>query len=254
MSNMATPTISQLPSDIKRRLRRKGDFFLCPDDIVCPKVAYIGENVYYRFMNFVYLPQPPDSLSIEKVVELCDLRLDLMGKLVNTDINKHIVAQAANVVKAHSAKPLSGLRVLDFGCGSGFSSLLLKEELPGIRITGVDISKKAVKHARKAGLTVERTYPDKALPFDNASFDYIFAIFVMHFNVGVSTLEELKRILHPSGKFVFNVYRRDVEGVLEQLDEVGFHIDEVMSVEGANGTTTNHVIVSCASFTPDFVS
>src|SRR5579884_1006673 len=248
MSNMATPTISQLPSDIKRRLRRKGDFFLCPDDIVCPKVAYIGENVYYRFMNFVYLPQPPDSLSIEKVVELCDLRLDLMDKLVNPDINRHIIAQAASIVKAHSAKPLSNLHVLDFGCGSGFSSILLKQELPGIQITGVDISKKAVKCAHKAGLAVRLTQPDRPLPFNDASFDYIFAIFVMHFNVGISTLEELKRILHPSGKFVFNVYRRDVEGVLEQLDEVGFHIDEIMPVDGANGMTTNHVVVSCSIF------
>lgn len=257
MLNMATPIISQLPSDLLAKLHRMGDFYICKDfteDEIGPKVAYIGENVYYRFMNFVYLPQPPESLSVEKVVELCDLRLELMDKLVDSGINKRIVAKAATSIVSHSSKSLSEIYVLDFGCGSGYSSILLSDALiknttAQIKIEGVDISKKAIDSCVKQGLDARLTYPNQRLPFDDAAFDLIFAIFVMHFNVGMFTLEELRRVLRPTGNFIFNVYHRDIEGLIEQLEEAGFDTPQIWEVE-VDGVSTNHVIVSCGYSNP----
>ena len=87
-------------------------------------------------------------------------------------------------------------------------------------------------------------YPDKPLPFEAASFDLIFAIFVMHFSIDMATLAELSRVLRPSGKFVFNLYQRDFDGVEQQLIEAGFKTVEVVNDLGETGT--NHKIVSCS--------
>jgi SAM-dependent methyltransferase len=245
MLNMATPiSLNQLPSDKLAKLRRIGDFYVCndfTDDRIWPKVIFIGENVYYRFMDFVYLPQPPESLSIDKVVEICDLRLELMDKLVDSDLNTRIVSKAA-LIASHTPKPLSQMYALDFGCGSGLSSILLREELPQLKLIGVDISKKAIESCVEKGLHVRLTYPDRPLPYPDATFDLIFAIFVMLFNVGIFTLSELKRVLQPAGTFVFNVYHRDIESIIAQLDEAGFGTTKVWEIEGVS---VNHLIVSC---------
>ena len=110
-------------------------------------------------------------------------------------------------------------------------------------MVGVDISEKAVQRSNEQGLTAILTYPEKPLPFEAASFDLVFAIFVMHFCIDMATLAELCRVLHPSGKFVFNLFQRDIDGVEQQLIEAGFSIVEVVNDLPAAGN--NHLIVSC---------
>jgi SAM-dependent methyltransferase len=237
--------ISQLPSDVEEHLRPVGEFYMCTQkDEIGPPVAMIGRNVYYRFMDFIYLPQPPESLLQKQVIKICDLRLEHLEELVDARLNERIVAAAATQVESNFLNGVGSLKALDFGCGSGLSLKLLKDNLPDLQLVGVDISKKAINQCKEKGLNVVRTRPDRRLPFSKASFDLIFAIFVMHFNVGMFTLKELRRVLRPSGKFVFNVYQRDIEGVIDQLQEAGFRSIEASGIEGVNA---NHVIVSCCA-------
>jgi SAM-dependent methyltransferase len=242
--------ISRLPANLEAQLCRFGEFYICSHfshDLIGPPIVRIGENIYYRFMSFIYLPQPPESLSIEQVKQICDIRLMYLDKLLNLKLNRRIVAAITDIVKANFAHATSPLKALDFGCGSGLSSQLILEHMPDLKISGVDISKKAVDESNKQALTAVLTFPEKPLPFKTATFDLIFAIFVMHFNVDVMTLAELCRLLRPSGKFVFNVYMRDIEGVIQQLQEAGFGSFEVRNISEIG---TGHMIVSCGVSAP----
>ncbi len=236
--------ISQLPSELEAQLQKVGEFYICAQfdkNVVGPPIAKIGENIYYRFMNFFYLPQPPESLTAEQTRDICDLRLEYLDKLVDFELNRRIVAATAACVATNVANAASPIKALDFGCGSGLSSQLLTEYISNLEIVGVDISKKAIRESQKRGWAAVLTFPGERLPFEPASFDLIFAIFVMHFNVGLPTLIELRRILQASGKIVFNVYQRDIDGVIEQLHEAGFGSIERYGIDGLDA---RHMIVS----------
>lgn len=240
-----------LPSEIETQLQPVGDYYICSQftqDVVGPRVAIIRGSIYYRFLNFLYLPQPPESLTPEQIIEICDLRLDHFDHLVNTKLNREVVSRIAEKVNGTFFKPDLPLKALDFGCGSGLSTQFLLDFLPNLEIKGVDISEKAVKTSLAKGLDVSQTFPDKPLPFDEETFDVIFAIFVLHFKVDILTLAELQRILNKSGKFVFNVYMRDTEGVIEQLREVGFQEFYIWDISNSieNHLIENHKIVICS--------
>ena len=58
MLSKALP-INPLPSKIEAQLQRVGDFYICTqftNEVVSDPVVKIGEEIYYRFMNFTYLP------------------------------------------------------------------------------------------------------------------------------------------------------------------------------------------------------
>jgi len=58
-------------------------------------------------------------------------------------------------------------------------------------------------------------------------------------------LGELRRILRPSGLFVFNVYQKDTDGLIAQLEEVGFFTIELW--ERLSSIGNNHAVISCRS-------
>lgn len=247
--------IKHLPSEFEAQLQRFSDYYICSkftQDAVGPRVALIGENVYYRFLNFLYIPQPPESLTPEQIIEICDLRLDHFDELVNIQLNREVVALIANKSKCDFLNFDVPIKALDFGCGSGLSSQLLLDYLPSLEITGVDISEKAAQMCHQKGLTAIHTFPDKPLPFSEESFDVIFAIFVMHFQIDISTLVELCRILRKSGIYIFNVYMRDVDGIIQQLLEAGFSSIHIWDISNMveNHIIENHKIVLCNKYKP----
>ncbi len=246
--NMLSNTFSMKASSLnfERYLCRQGDFYICSHftkEFVGTPTIIIEGKTYYRFMKFIYLPQPPEELHTEQVIQVCDLRLNYMEKLVDVKFNSYTMETIADCIRTILTDMNPRLKTLDFGCGSGLSSQLLLKYLPNLDIMGIDASKKAIRYCHEQDLSVMHTSPGGPFPFETASFDLIFAAFVMHFNIDMSALAELRRVLRSTGKFVFNAYARNIDRVVQRLHRAGFDSIEVWN--NVHGTGVNYAIVSC---------
>jgi arsenite methyltransferase len=116
-----------------------------------------------------------------------------------------------------------GARVLDAGCGSGYSALaLLGEHLNHLHYLGVDISTAvdvAQRRFAERGLRGEFLQADfTCLPFEEPKFDTIFAEGTLHHSDSTrGALEALSALLVPGGHFLFYVYRR--KGPLREFSD-----------------------------------
>jgi len=243
-------SLSPLSSDFEIRLLRAGKFYIYSHfnkGLAGPPILRIGESIYYRFMNFIYLPQTLQKFGPKQTIEICDIRLKYLDELVDLELNRHIIAAIVDRALSSFITIPSSIKALDFGCGSGLSSELLLEYIPNLELIGVDISENAILYCHKQGLAAVLTFPEKPLPFEAATFDLIFAIFVMHFNISMLTLLELRRVLRDSGKFLCNVYQLDVDRVSKQLRDAGFYSIELKNISGIN---PNHILISCSLLPP----
>jgi SAM-dependent methyltransferase len=100
----------------------------------------------------------------------------------------------------------SGIDVLDVGCGVGSIALDLAPKIVPGRIVGVDADDEQLEVARRAA--AERgldnatfaTASVHALPFEDASFDVVYANAVlMYVREQVRALAEMRRVLRPDG-------------------------------------------------------
>jgi SAM-dependent methyltransferase len=93
-------------------------------------------------------------------------------------------------------------RVLDLGCGRG--GLVEQLEQPLNRVVGVDPDVVSLQEHRLAGEMPLTAALSDALPFLAASFDLVFASWVLeHLARPVQEFQEIGRILRPGGAFVF---------------------------------------------------
>jgi SAM-dependent methyltransferase len=104
---------------------------------------------------------------------------------------------------------VSGLDVLEFGCGAAQWSIALYGQ--GARVTGLDNSSRQLEHARtameRAGVEfplVHASAEATGLPDEN--FDVIFCDFgAMTFTDPANSVPEAARLLRPGGLFAFSV-------------------------------------------------
>ena len=103
---------------------------------------------------------------------------------------------------------VSGRRVLDLGCGSGFVSSLLAAN--GAAVDAVDISEASLAVARwraqvsgvESRIAFHRA-PAETLPFADATFDAACGAFVLHHLDLTLAAPELLRVLKPGGRAAF---------------------------------------------------
>ncbi|MFC0011725.1 class I SAM-dependent methyltransferase [Devosia nitrariae] len=119
---------------------------------------------------------------------------------------------------AGKAKLQSGSRVLDIGCGPGWFWAEAAESLPeSLDIQLADLSPGMVDEAiaRVRGIgrwaEVEGTVADVTeLPFDDASFDAIFAVHMLyHASDRARAIAEIARVLKPGGVAIVTTNGRD---------------------------------------------
>lgn len=105
---------------------------------------------------------------------------------------------------------LSGLKVLDAGCGEGFNTRVLAET--GAKMTGADISSKMIELAREMeqqkplGIQYEVASMTDMPVFSDKSFDAVISTMaIMDCADYDGSVREIHRVLKPGGKFGFNI-------------------------------------------------
>ncbi len=106
---------------------------------------------------------------------------------------------------------VSGLRVLDLGCGNGYFARELARR--GARVTGVDIAPRMIEHARRSEvhrpLGVEYVVSDAASledHFGDRAFDMVTSCLALQdMPDPAGALREAARVLRPGGRLVASI-------------------------------------------------
>jgi SAM-dependent methyltransferase len=115
------------------------------------------------------------------------------------------------------ARPASGERVIDIGCGSGATTVAFARKVgPTGHVLGVDISGPMLARARQSlpvGLPAEFVLADATVyPFEPASFDLLASRFgVMFFAEPARSFANMRGALRPSGRLAFACWREPRE-------------------------------------------
>jgi ubiquinone/menaquinone biosynthesis C-methylase UbiE len=108
----------------------------------------------------------------------------------------------------HELGEVSGKRIVDFGCGSGANTVLLANR--GAHVWGIDISEDLLRLAkrrlavsgREGGATfIAGSAHD--MPFPDASIDVVFGIAILHHLDLKLVSREVRRVLKPGGRAIF---------------------------------------------------
>ncbi len=100
-----------------------------------------------------------------------------------------------------------GTTVLDYGCGAGWTALLLATKAENVK--AFDISEGRIKILEKY---IEHNKIDNLeaivangedMPYDNETFDYVFGNAILHHLILDDCLPEIARVLKPGGRAVF---------------------------------------------------
>jgi len=116
-------------------------------------------------------------------------------------------------------------QLLELAAGTGVVTRALARTLPGsVDITATDLNPAMLEQAKTyAGLerVAWREADAMALPFPDGAFDYVVCQFgVMFFPDKPAAFREARRVLHPGGQFLFNVWgdkKGTARGLAEQV-------------------------------------
>ncbi len=185
------------------------------------------------------MPAAPDTTTNDRV------RAYWNEHIHDLDITRHAVGSAgffADLDQYHFEKlhhllhlvpfdAYRGRRVLEVGCGAGTD--LVRFARGGAIVTGVDIAPSAIALATRnvelQGLKADLRVADaEALPFDQETFDLVFAHGVVQYTANDRRLvEEARRVLKTGGEAIFQVYnRRSWLNVLSKLMTVGLEHED----------------------------
>lgn len=128
------------------------------------------------------------------------------------DLDQYHFEKLHHLLRLVDFSAWQGKDVLDLGCGAGVE--VVRFARAGARVTGVDIAESAVELTRQnlahQGLSATVQVGDgEALPFPDASFDFVFAHGVIQYtNDDRALAREVHRVLRPGGLAMFQVYNR----------------------------------------------
>ena len=147
-------------------------------------------------------------------------------------IGRYAPQLARALIKAVGVR--SGEAALDVGCGPGALTQRLVEEL-GADVCAIDTSERMVELARARGIDA-RVADAEALPYDDASFDLVFAGWVLYHVPDLrKAIAECARVLTRNGRLVASTYREDNIAELWKLIDPSIPPRDPLSFSHANG-------------------
>ena len=110
----------------------------------------------------------------------------------------------------------AGQSVLDIGCGKAFLLYELTQAVPGLKVTGVDISEYALENAKEEMRPFLRKVDAVSLPFADGEFDLVLSLNTLH-NLYCQdlfkALKEMERVGKRNKYLVVESYRTEREKV-----------------------------------------
>jgi ubiquinone/menaquinone biosynthesis C-methylase UbiE len=138
-------------------------------------------------------------------------------------------------------------RILDVGCAKGFMLHDFVEALPGIAVSGVDISDYCLENAMPSVAPYLQHASCDALPYEDDSFDLVISIATIH-NLDVDgvkqSLREIMRVGNGQAFIKVNGYRNQYE--CDQLNNWNLvaktilHVDEWKEIFSEVGYTGDY--------------
>jgi len=121
---------------------------------------------------------------------------------------------ARAMVDHYGIKP--GDRILDVGCGKGFLLYDFTLVVPGVEVSGIDVSEYAIEHAKAEVKDRLRLGNANSLPFPDQHFDLVYSINTLHnlHNYDLDrSLREIERVGRKHKYVCVESYRNEVEKV-----------------------------------------
>ncbi len=170
------------------------------------KEEEINGEIYYRYMDKIYIPNKVKFLSNEDVQALSEIRIKLNNEVIDYQYSKEVSLYLLSKINKENKK-----NIIDFGCGGGFLIDCIKKEDNVVNYYGLDCTKESLELARSNikeikdfNIFFQEFDKEKKINLKSNSIDSIISCFVMHFNIYDSQLKELKRVLKKNGQFVYN--------------------------------------------------
>jgi SAM-dependent methyltransferase len=141
----------------------------------------------------------------------------------------------------HVLGDVRGCAVLELGCGGGQWSIALAPQ--GAAVTGLDLSRTQLTHARAASASVPLTLASgEQLPFRAGAFDVVFCDHgAISFCDPATIVPECARVLRPGGRLAFCVthpllYLTYDEEKQRQTRKLHLTYDDLGQMAGGEGT------------------
>ncbi len=169
-------------------------------------------NKKITFMNYGYV-------GLEQEIKLL-LSDDEQEELYSAQLYHHV----ANAI------PLSGLDVLEVGCGRGGGSSYITRYLHPNTMTGVDFSERNIKFCQKNHVIPQLSFcigDAESLEFPDCSFDAVVNVESSHCYASIENFFfGVFRVLRPNGHFLFADFRSkdEIDNIKILLESSGFKI------------------------------
>lgn len=193
-------------------IHRRAPFLLQADAVHDrPKILVFDGVEWTRFMDNFYVDRPLRDLTVAEVLILCEWRLHLPDRTIETDTYRAMTNALAATLDHLPGDP-TRRRILDFGSGDGRASVFLDAGTV-VAVDGSFASLGVNPMPNRIQCNAE------AFPFRDNAFDVVFAAFVFHFPLSDATMRELRRVT--DGWLLYNIYGPDIEHTVEQLTLAG---------------------------------
>ncbi len=186
---------------------------------------------------------------------------EMMMELVATNVERRAIAAAfdkaaisydrhaelqrivGQLLMAKLPQDLTGCKVLELGCGTGFFTQQLA--LRGAQVVALDISCQMLQQCRQRcqGMAVQYCLADaQALPFADKQFDIVFSSLALQWcRDWTPVLRQLKRMVKPSGQCLFSTLGQES---LFELQQAWQKVDTYQHVNQFHSATELKIVLA----------